>query len=94
MQIDEFATITLNVIRKQGFDGFQPTVCFPERREVRALAGVPEHEAHESIALRWAANLAKPGEEYLVAFKHSASEFKVVQSSQGNLEYKIYAAEA
>jgi hypothetical protein len=94
MKIEKFAAITRNVIRNQGFDGFQPTVCFPEREEVRALAGVPEDEAHEPIALRWAAELAKPDEEYLVAFKHSAVEFKVVRFLPGNQEHQVYAVEA
>ena len=38
----DFATITHRVIRTQGFADFQPTACFPERSDIRALAGVPE----------------------------------------------------
>lgn len=94
MQIEQFATITRNVIQDQGFDEFQPTVCFPERKDIRALAGVPADEAHEPIALDWAANLAKPGEEFLVAFKHSATEFKVVQFLNGTRQHQVYAAES
>ena len=94
MLIEQVATITQNVIREQGFRGFQPTVCFPERRDIRALAGVPENEAHEPIGLRWAAGLAKPEEEYLVAFKHSATEFKVVRFMSGTQEHQVYVAEA
>ena len=94
MQIEQFATMTRNVIHDQGFDGFQPTVCFPERKDIRALAGVPADEAHEPIALDWAVNLAKPGEEFLVAFKHSATEFKVVQFLNGSRQHQVYVAEA
>ncbi len=94
MQLEQFATITRKVIQDQGFDGFQPTVCFPERKDIRALAGVPADEAHETIALDWAANLAEPGEEFLVAFKHSATEFKVVQSLNGARQHQVYAAES
>lgn len=94
MQIEQFAAITRNVIGNQGFEGFQPTVCFPERKDVRALAGVPENEDHEPIALRWAEELAEDGEEYLIAFKYSATEFKVVRFCQGHLEQQVHAAEA
>ena len=94
MKIEQFATVTHNVIREQGFDGFQPTVCFPERGDIRALAGVPEDEVHEPIALRWAAGLASSEEEYLVAFRHSDTEFKVVRVLAGNQEHQIYAAKA
>jgi len=94
MKIEQFATLTRNAICTQGFHGFQPTVCFPERRDIRALAGVPESEAHEPIALRWAADLATSEEEYLVAFKHSATEFKVVRFLSGNQEHQVYAVEA
>lgn len=94
MQIEQFATITRNVILNQGFDEFQPTVCFPERKEIRALSGVPADEAHEPIALDWAANLANLGEEFLVAFKHSATEFKVVQFINDTRQHQVYAAES
>lgn len=90
MQIEQFAAITSNVIREQGIGGFQPTVCFPERRDIRALSGVPEDEAHEPIALRWAASLANPGEAYLVAFKHSETQFKVVHCVLGNQEHQVF----
>lgn len=93
MQIEQFAAITRNVIQDQGFDEFQPTVCFPDRRDIRSLSGVPADEAQEQIALGWAAELAKPGEEFLVAFKHSATEFNVVQCLNGAQQHQIYAAE-
>ena len=94
MQIEQFATITRNVILDQGFDEFQPTACFPERQEIRALAGVAADEPHEPIALHWAANLANPGEEFLVAFKHSATEFKVVQFLDDTRQDQVYAVES
>lgn len=93
MQLEQFAAITKKVIGNQGFDGFQPTVCFPERRDIVTLADVPEDEAHEPIALRWAAGLAEPDEEYLVAFRHSPTEFKVVRVCSGGTECQIHIAE-
>lgn len=93
MKIEQFASITKNVIREQGFHLFQPTVCFPKRKSIRALTGVPNSEAQESIALRWAAGLAESEEEYLVAFKHSATEFKVVHLLSGNEVHQVYAVE-
>lgn len=46
MNIENFASITRNVIRENGFEEFQPTVCLPERKDVRSLAGVPRDEDH------------------------------------------------
>jgi len=94
MELDQFAAMTRNVLREQGFAGFQPTACFPERRVVRALSGVPSTEAQEPIALRWATGLAEPGEEYLVAFANSATEFKIVRFIGGDQEQGVYAAVA
>ncbi|HEY6644634.1 hypothetical protein [Povalibacter sp.] len=74
MTLDEFAAITGNVIADQGFDGFQPTACLPERREVRTLAGFPDDEDPEDSVLEWAAVLAGE-QEFLVAFKTNASHF-------------------
>ena len=94
MKAAEFATITQSVIRKQGFSEFLPTVCFPERRDIRTLAGAPQSDPQESIATNWASKLAKPGEEYLVAFKHSAREFKIIRYVGTEQEHHVYAAEA
>lgn len=94
MNIEHFASITRNVIRENGFEEFQPTVCLPERKDVRSLAGVPGDEEQEPIALRWAAGIARPDEEYLVAFKCTSTEFKVFRFERGNSESQVYAAEA
>jgi hypothetical protein len=94
MDIEQFASITRNVIRKHRFDDFQPTLCFPARQDVRSLAGVPQDEDHEPIALRWAAGNALPDEEYLVAFKCSPTAFKVVRFERGVCEHQIYAVGA
>ena len=94
MDIEQFASITRNVILDCGLEEFQPTVCFPERKDVKSLAGVPRDEEHEPIALRWAASSAQPEEEYLVAFKCSRIEFKVVRFERGIREHKVYEVEA
>src|SRR5580658_8388711 len=94
MKADELAAITRRVIQSQGFAEFAPTACFPERRDIRTLAGVPYDEDHASIATDWAADLAMPNEEYLVAFKHSASQFKIMRCVAGQCEHHIYPVEA
>jgi hypothetical protein len=78
MKIEEFAAITQDVITENGFDDFQPTACFPERRELRTLAGFPDDEEPEQPVLEWAGELAE-GEEFLIAFKVDESHFKVVR---------------
>ena len=93
MKADEFAAITRRIIQSQGLAEFAPTVCFPERRDVRTLVGIPFDEDHASIATKWAADLAKANEEYLVAFKHSASQFKILRCIAGQCEHHVYPVE-
>ena len=90
MQVSEFAAITRRVIAKQGFEEFQPSACFPARREIRSLAGVPVGLAHEEPAMRRASSIAEADEEFLVAFKHSTSEFKVIRIQGPNREEQVF----
>lgn len=93
MQISNVASMTRAMIAEQGFEGYQPTVIFPDRRDIRSLAGVPGSEDHEQIALRWASGLAEPGEEYFVVYGHSDTEFKVVHIREGKLKAEVFAVE-
>ena len=86
----EFAAITQNVIRNQGFDEFLPVACFPERREIRALADIPRDEDTETVAIEWGRSLAKSEEEFLVAFKFSPTEFKIIRVAGRDLEHEIF----
>jgi len=79
MTPSDFAEITQRVIADQGFDEFQPTACFPTRRNIRALAGVPADKDIKTVVIEWAREIADPGEEFLVAFKTSHNTFKVIR---------------
>lgn len=94
MKPSDFAAITQNIIRNQGFDDFAPVACFPERREIRALADVPEDEDIEATAINWGQSLAKPGEEFLIAFKHSPTEFKVIRLEGSDVEQEMFLVQA
>lgn len=85
MTPSDFAAITQRVVAAQGFKEFQPTACFPRRREVRALAGVSADGDIRTIIIEWARGIAAPGEEFLVAFKTSDNTFKVIRL-KGTLE--------
>lgn len=89
MKPSDFAAITQRVIRNQGFDDFAPVACFPERREIRALAGVPEEDI-EAVAVTWGRSLAKPGEELLLAFKYSPTEFKIIRIEGADVEQEVF----
>lgn len=95
MTPSDFAAITQRVVAEQGFDEFQPTACFPSRRDIRALAGVPEDEDVRTIVIDWARGIADPGEEFLVAFKTSHNTFKVVRlegAVQEEADFQVEAA--
>ena len=91
MTLDEFATITQRVIARDGFDEFQPTACYPARREVKTLAGFPPDLAPEEPVIEWAARSATADEEFLVAFKTDDSHFRVVRRVGADSDGKTYA---
>jgi hypothetical protein len=79
MTIDEFAAITQRVIARDGFDEFMPTACYPQRRDIRTLAGLPADVEPGPAVLKWAMKHAKPDDELLIAFKSGPSEFTIVR---------------
>ena len=93
MTLDEFATITQRVIARDGFDGFQPTACIPSRRELTVLAGVPPNVDIEAAATSWAVKKAGTGEEVLVAFPISSTQFKIVRIAGHGREEGAYVVE-
>jgi hypothetical protein len=91
MTTDEFAIITQRVIARDGFDEFQPTACYPARREVKVLAGFPPHVDPEAPVLEWAAKSAILEEEFLVAFKSGLNQFTIIRCLRGVTNSKDYA---
>ena len=94
MTADEFAQITHRVIQRDGFDDFLPVACFPARRQIRMLKGLPPDVAPEQATIEWASGLAEPDEEYLVAFKVDNERFKIVRFSMGERDEQTYDAHA
>ena len=90
MTTSEFAVITRRVIAKEGFEEFQPTACYPERREVKTLAGLPPNVDAEEAALDWAFRGADNDEEFLLAFKISDDCFRVVRWFDTSFQHADY----
>lgn len=88
--VDEFASITRNVIARDGFDDYLPTALYPNRKEVVVLEGVPEGSDLEPIVLTWASKAALGDEEFLVAFKVASTKFKVIRRHSGRQEEKVF----
>lgn len=93
MTLDEFANITFSIISKHGFADFQPTACFPERRDVRVLAGLPASKDVETESIAWARKSAIAEEEFLVAFKVAPEKFKIFRFSGDRTESSIFNLE-
>ena len=90
MTPNEFAVITRRVIANEGFEEFQPTACYPERREVKSLAGLPADIDPEEPVLDWAFRGAVNDEEFLVAFKISQDCFRVVRRFDSTFQHHDY----
>lgn len=94
MELSDFAALTQNIIRDNGFDDFIPVACLPGRREIRGLDGLPDDVDVETESIGWAASLADETEEFLVAFKFTDSQFKVFRRQNGAMESAIFMVEA
>ena len=90
MTIKQFAAMTQRVIASDGFDRFLPTACYPARREVAALEGLPPDIEPEPAVLKWAAKNAKRGELHLVAFKSGPLQFTVVRVEGADRESAVF----
>lgn len=93
MTTNEFAVITRRVIARDGFAEFQPTACYPERKHVKTLAGLPTDIDPEEPVLQWAARGASDGEEFLVAFKVAEDSFRVIRRSDTRSHREDYSSE-
>jgi len=91
MTVDEFAAVTRRIISKEGFNSFLPIACFPQSRAVKALVGVPDDVDLEEATLNWARKEAANEQEFLVAFKYSEMEFKVIRIHGDQQEHKIFS---
>lgn len=94
MELAAFAELTRKIIRDNGFDEFIPVACLPDRRELRGLDGLSRELDVEKESIAWANSLAEPSEEFLLAFKVTATQFKVIRRLDGVLESAIYAVQA
>lgn len=90
MTIQEFAETTRRVVARDGFEDFLPTACYPSRRHVKTLVGLPPDVEVEAAVLDWAAAAASDDEEFLVAFAVNQEHFRVIRSSAGATEAETY----
>ncbi len=94
MTFDEFSELTRRVVALEGLDNYQPTVCFPARREIRVLTGVPVDTDLESTLLSWAAQSVQHLEEFVIAFRLDSTRLKVMRRVGPFAEDEIYSTHA
>jgi hypothetical protein len=46
MTLQDFAEITMNVIREDGIDGYLPTLVLPDTKHIRVIQGIPDDVDH------------------------------------------------
>ncbi len=91
MTLEEFAAMTRRIIARDGIVGFLPTACYPQRRHISVLAGLPPQADVEVETLTWAIRNAQPDEEILIAFSISADRFKIIRRSSEATEQGVFA---
>jgi len=94
LNISGFAEITRRVIARDGFDGYLPTLCLPERKNIKVLEGIPESNFDEmrAIALEWADEAANHDEEYFLAYKEDSERFRVLHRDAEGTEEESFLA--
>lgn len=92
MEIAAFAEITYRVLENTPLSEFAPTVCFPHRRQIQTLTGIPPKEADllREISIDWAASKANPDEEFLIAFQDGDGFFRIVRKFDGKLHEALF----
>lgn len=86
MTLEEFAQLNKRVIENQGLMEFEPTACFPQRRDIQVLVELPADADVEAEVVRWAMAKSQPGEEFLVAFRVSENAIKMTRFESGQSE--------
>jgi hypothetical protein len=96
LDIAAFAEITRRVIARDGFDGYLPTLCLPGRKHITVLEGIPPEKLEHvrDIAIKWAAEKANPDEEFFLAYKEDAEQFRVVHRFSDGTEERLFSAQA
>lgn len=74
MDLAEFRSITLAVIRDSGIAAYIPTLVLPAEGIVMALEGIPDDMSHEDAARIWIRDSGYDSMEYFLAFKVSDEE--------------------
>lgn len=46
MTLEEFAEITIDVVRDDDIEDYLPTLAFPDTQEIRAIQGIPDEVDH------------------------------------------------
>lgn len=79
MTLDEFAETTRFIIANEGFNRFLPTACYPSRRQIKVLTGLPPELDPVQAVIEWAAKAAEVNEEFLVAIPTDPHHFKIIR---------------
>jgi len=76
--IDQFITITQEIIHEDGFADYLPTLLLPQTDELVVLESELDGDNHEAIVHDWLSERVSDGQDFLVAFKVDSEHFKVI----------------
>jgi hypothetical protein len=89
-RLASFWKIASGAIVCEGFDKYQPIVIYPVRHHQLVLEGTPAVGDLEAVCLAWARSNAIGDEEFLLAFRVSPTEIKIIHRNGLQLDAKAF----
>jgi len=90
--LEQFVNATRQVIAEDGLDTYLPTLLNLTRGDIVVLDDIPDDVDMEAAANHLVTRETKPGDEYLLAYRISATHFRVVQVMGGKRTHTDFSA--
>jgi hypothetical protein len=77
MTLQDFAGMTIEVVRQDGMEGYLPTLILTGTQEVRVIRGIPDHIDHRAAIQSVVRRSGHETEEFFFGVKSAAQEITI-----------------
>jgi len=77
MTLQQFAKMTINVVREDGIEGYLPTFVLPDSQEVRAIQGIPDDVDHRDAVQNVARRSGYETKEFFFGVQSSSQKITI-----------------